>query len=322
MRKKHIIKHKKRKYLHKNKIIKKIFKKTKKENKSDVQKLKRNYVKKIEAEILDTADEDVVTRIENKDSKENKSNMEQILFKVPVVKDPIIGTPKQVQKQLDSLVKKMQKNPGNMDIFNKIHLYMHGYLISVVLKKFPYIKGYQSSDIYQESLISLRFKAIPNFKKHKGMSFLNFAKMCIRRHLITLLNTSRTRKKDQSMNQAVSLDSTPMDIDNENDENRNTYSNIIGDPNPVADEIMERDEAMNVTKNTLYNALSSFERIVLKEYLNSSSYKEIAKNVSAAVRKRCGTKSIDNALLRIRKKAYCLVKITNKLEDVPLFILR
>jgi len=246
--------------------------------------------------------------------------LEQIMFRLPMVEDPLIGTPKQVQKELDSITKKMQKNheddPENEEIFKKIHLYMHGYLINVVLKKFPYIKGYQTVDIYQETLIALRFKAIPGFKKNKGMSFLNFAKLCIRRHLITKLNTAIHRVRDQAINQAFSLDSSPVDSDNDS---KFTYANTIPDDIDPSDKEIEGKESYAMTRDALMSELSPFERVALEEYLSGCQYKEIAKNVSKILNKRYNTKSIDNALLRIRKKAERLMKI-GRLEDIPLFM--
>ena len=78
-------------------------------------------------------------------------------------------------------------------------------------------------------------------------------------------------------------------------------------------------EAFNITKSSLFDELSGFERIVLDEYLSGSSYKEVSKNVSKTLNKRYNTKSIDNALLRIRKKALHL-KEHGKLEEIPLFM--
>jgi RNA polymerase sporulation-specific sigma factor len=256
--------------------------------------------------------------IKVKEPREHKDILEQILFKVPCVSDPFIGTPKQVQKELDALAKKMQRDPEDESIFNKIHLYMHGYLINIVLKKFPFIKGYQTVDIYQETLIALRFKAIPKFKTGKGMSFLNFAKMCIRRHLITILNTSRKRKRDQSMNTAISLDSCPLSR-NDDENGEGTFANIIPDSKICTDKVIENNEAYAITKKTLMSGLSEFEQVVLKEYLSTSSYREISKNISNVLSQKYNTKSIDNALLRIRKKAM-LLKKANKLETIPMFI--
>jgi hypothetical protein len=66
--------------------------------------------------------------------------------------------------------------------------------------------------------------------------------------------------------------------------------------------------------------LSGFEREVLGEYLTSSSYAEIAQDLSKRYRKRHQTKSIDNALVRIRNKAQKL-RDEGKIEDLPLFII-
>jgi hypothetical protein len=143
--------------------------------------------------------------------------------------------------------------------------------------------------------------------------------MCIRRHLITLLNASKNRKKDQSINRAFSLDSSPIPNVDIDEDGRNTYANIIADGKLSCDKEMEHNEAYEVTKNTLLNSLSEFEQIVLTEYLSSSSYKEISRNITKRTHKRHNTKSIDNALLRIRKKAMQLRKYC-KFEDLPIFL--
>jgi RNA polymerase sporulation-specific sigma factor len=271
--------------------------------------------------------EDFVEEILEDDIElENLDNVypvEDILFRIPYVSDPLVGSPKEVQKKLDKIAVKIRKNPENhienQKLFDKIHLYMHGFLINISLKQFPYIKGLQDVDIYQESLIALRFKAIPGFRMKKGMSFLNFAKMCIRRHLITILNTSKNRLKDQSMNQAISLDSSPSHIGDDNA--NNTYANTIPDNSMPVDKQSEIKEAYEVTLGYLCETLSDFEKKVLYEYLSSSSYNEIADDLSMNKKKNKSnnaTKSIDNALVRIRYKAQKLREIS-KIEDIPLF---
>ena len=281
-------------------------------NKIKPSKLKRSYVKKLEEDILKTP------AIKDLPKQEARTVLDQILFKIPTVKEPLEGTPKEVQKKLDCLAKKMQKDEGNDEIFDTIHHYMHAYLVNVVLNKFPFIKGSQTVDIYQETLIALRFKAIPNFKKNKGMSFLNFAKMCIRRHLITLLHASRNRVKDKAINFAVSLDSSPS---GDETDGKNTFANTVSDGKDTHDTMYEKNEAYEKTKVSLLKSLSEFERVVLEEYLSSSSYKEIATNISLRLEERHNAKSIDNALLRIRKKATHL-KIFAKPDDIPIFIER
>lgn len=251
----------------------------------------------------------------------HKTGIEDLLFKLPKVPAPLMGSPKEVQKDLDKMAIHIRRNPDNKRLnelyFDTIHLYMHGFLVNVALKQFPFIKGYQTIDIYQEALIALRFKAIPGFRRGKGMSFLNFSKMCIRRHLITILNQSKTRLKDQSMNQAISLDSSPSYFDNDDG---NMFSNIIPDTIASADRLTEEQEAYDVTLKNLCIHLSEFEKKVLFEYLTSSSYTEIAEDLSPNKKSKKPTKSVDNALVRIRHKAQKL-KENGKIEEIPLFIL-
>jgi len=277
--------------------------------------IKKQFIKQLETEILNNVDTDIEIEVENEKST-TSDLLNRVLFGIPEVDVPLIGTPKEAQKELDGLAKKMQRDLNNNEIFNKIHLYMHGYLVNVVLRKFPFIKGSQTVDIYQETLMALRFKAIPNFKSGKGMSFLNFAKMCIRRHLITLLHASRNRNKDKAMNCAVSLDSSPIDDDSEG---KNTLANIISDNKVSHDKIYANTEAYNKTKSTLMKDLSHFERVVMEEYLANSSYREIARNISLIFKEKHNAKSIDNALLRIRKKAIHMKKFC-KCDDLPIFI--
>ena len=250
-----------------------------------------------------------------------RAGIEDILFKVPHISDPLVGTPKEVQAELDQIAIGIKENPDSKKSehdFNRIHVFMQGYLINVALKQFPYIKGYQTSDIYQLALIALRFKAIPNFQEGKGMSFLNFAKMCIRRHLITLLNASHVRQKDQSINRAISIDSCPLN--NDGDNYQNTLANIIPDGKDPVDKQTEQAESYQVTRDTLLYVLSEFEQIVLKEYLTGASYREISINIANQFDKhRVTTKSVDNALLRIRKKATILME-SGKIEEMPMFI--
>ena len=76
---------------------------------------KKFSLKQLESEILATvrlADEE-----SPKPSRSSSRDMlEQILFKIPYVLDPLMGTPQQVQKELDSMAKKIQKNPDGTPV--------------------------------------------------------------------------------------------------------------------------------------------------------------------------------------------------------------
>ena len=233
--------------------------------------------------------------------------------------DPLCGTPKEVQAELDFLALYLQKNPENEFVFAKIQQYINKYLLGLVFKKYSFVKGYEQSDMYQEALIALYKKAIPNFNKNKGMSFLNFAKMCINRHLITILHASKNRRKDLPINNSISLDYSPPKQEESGGKESVSLINAMGDKKNLSpDKKLASGEAYVKTLEMIIEKLSSFETIVLEEYLQEKSYKETALNVTRRTGINYNEKSIDNALLRIRKKANELLKECG-VRNIPLF---
>jgi RNA polymerase sporulation-specific sigma factor len=264
--------------------------------------------------LLDTIDDDPMDELStSSEDAEPEHALKRVgrdiktIFDMDDVSNPLIGTPTEVRKELDNLAIKLQKNPLNQALFLKIVCYMHKYILGLVFKKYSFVKGYDSKDIYQEALIAIFKKAVPCFKKGKGMSFLNFAKMCINRHLITILDSSLNRKKDMALNTSISLDHAPSGKDEDGDESC-LLSNIIPDTingKPPFTE-MERTESFERTLASINSVLSDFEREVLLEYLKDKSYREAAKTMAKTHGSKCNERSIDNALLRIRKKAMAI----------------
>lgn len=239
------------------------------------------------------------------------------VFDMDDVDDPLVGTPMEVRKELDALAIRMQRKPRDQAAFLKIVCYMHKYILGLVFRKYNYVRGHDDKDIYQEALIALFKKAVPSFRKGKGMSFLNFAKMCINRHLITILNSSRNRRKDMPLNTSISLDHAPPGHDD--DDESCILANIIPDTvhgkPPFTD--MERSESFDRTLGSLTSVLSPFEQTVLAEYLKDKSYRDASRAVSKVYGKKCNERSIDNALLRIRKKAMALKQDVGE-DSLPL----
>jgi len=237
--------------------------------------------------------------------KEKRSDSKTV-FDIDDVNNPLVGTPTEVKKELDNLAIRLQRKPNDHDSFLKIVCYMHKYILGLVFKKYSFIRGSDEKDIYQEALIALFKKAIPSFKKGHGMSFLNFSKMCINRHLITMLNSSRNRIKDKPLNTAVSLDHSPSG--NEEDDESCSLANVIPDHEhgrpPFND--MAKSETFDRTLTAIQSVLSDFEQLVLEEYLKDKSYKDASRAISKKYGRRCNERSIDNALLRIRKKAMAM----------------
>lgn len=223
-------------------------------------------------------------------------------------------SPSEAKDLLNAYALEMQKDLDYEYYFERILMYLHRYMMNLAYNKYI-IKGYDGKDLYQESQITLRFKAIPNFDDTRGMSFLNFAKMCINRHFITLLNTSLTRRKDQPMNQAIPIDQAYAP-DKDGNEDGPGLLNVLHEEENFLDEIC-RSEDMDLTLHRLVVHLSRFEALVLKYYLEKSSYREIAEMVSFELGKEFDEKSVDNALLRVRKKAVELLRDSD--SDLPLF---
>lgn len=190
---------------------------------------------------------------------------------------------------MNYLVQKVKD--GDIESFDKIYD-----ILEIDLKKMSsqyYISGSDKSDILQECRIGL-WKAIKDYNFEAGMSFKNFAvNVCCKRHLITSVSHAN-RKKFQVHNTADSID-TPTGDDDSN------IGDFIPDKNANISEILISIESYNSIKQVLFSKLTELEKSIISEYLKSSSYKEIAKNLNVK------TKTVDNALMRIRKKAQELI---------------
>ena len=153
-----------------------------------------------------------------------------------------------------------------------------------------FLIGADKEDIVQEGMIGL-YKAIRDFKGEKLASFRAFAELCITRQIITAIKTA-TRQKHIPLNSYVSLDKPIYDEDSER-----TLMDVITSPltdNP--EHLMINREEYSRLEGQMSEVLSELEQQVLVLYLEGRSYNEIS-----GLLKR-STKSIDNALQRIKRK--------------------
>jgi len=172
-------------------------------------------------------------------------------------------------------------------------------LVNMKVGKY-FIIGAEKEDIIQEGMIGL-FKAIKNFDIDKQNSFKTFANLCIERQLITAIKTSN-RQKHMPLNSYLSLNTSAYDDDNNTSLLEVFNSNSGEDP---LDTITKK-EYYRLVESAIDKSLSSFEKEVLKRFVQGESYISIAEKLNAPV------KSIDNAIQRIRKKA--IKNITNSNE--------
>ncbi len=168
-------------------------------------------------------------------------------------------------------------------------LYKYRNLVRTKVKSY-FLVGAEKEDLLQVGMIGL-WQAIIDFRSDRAISFPAFAKVCITRHIITAIKTA-TRQKQMPLNQSLSLES-PSD-DTASDWNLSDILPGSGALDP--EEMVLRHEDTKLLHDTLQAVLSDFEWKVLSGYQMGKSYREIAAEL------RCKTKSVDNALARIKRK--------------------
>ncbi len=153
-----------------------------------------------------------------------------------------------------------------------------------------FIAGAERDDLLQIGMIGL-WQSIMDFSPEKDISFLSFARICIERHVITAIKAA-TRRKQWPLNNAVSLEWCTQEADSEFSLSEVLVCEAELDPE---ERLLRREDAKNL-RLTLRALLSGFEWEVLKRYQLGKSYQEIAADLG------CNTKSVDNALGRIKRK--------------------
>jgi RNA polymerase sporulation-specific sigma factor len=155
-----------------------------------------------------------------------------------------------------------------------------------------FLAGGDGEDLIQEGLIGL-YKAVRDFRPDKETSFRSFAELCVTRQIITAIKTA-TRFKHAPLNTYVSFSHTPAGHDSDGD-------CTLGDalPGPGVDDpsvcVISSEELQSLVF-TLGTGLSSLESNALRLYLDGLSYEQMAEELG------CDTKTIDNALQRVKRK--------------------
>ena len=154
-----------------------------------------------------------------------------------------------------------------------------------------FLAGGESDDLVQEGLIGL-YKAVRDFRSDKETSFRSFAELCITRQIITAIKTA-TRFKHAPLNTYVSFSQTPAG----QDDGECTLGDAL--PGPGVDDpavcVISTQELQSLVF-CLGTGLSPLESDALRLYLEGNSYEEMAEELG------CDTKTIDNALQRVKRK--------------------
>ena len=123
-------------------------------------------------------------------------------------------------------------------------------------------------------------------------SFRNFAELCITRQMITAVKTA-SRNKHAPLNQSISFATSPTAAgDGESTLEEILPGSRVEDP---ASKVISTEELGSLVE-CLTSVLSELESEVLTCYLDGRSYEEIAERLA------CDTKTVDNALQRVKRK--------------------
>ncbi|MBP1758485.1 MAG: polymerase sporulation specific sigma factor SigH [Firmicutes bacterium] len=154
----------------------------------------------------------------------------------------------------------------------------------------PYfLAGGDSEDLIQEGMLGLLI-AIREFDPERKVAFRTFAELCIRRRMISAVRMA-AGGKHTPLNTYVSLELSLFD----GDQNQAFVGAMLSrQENP--EDVMIGKEKLQWLRKMIVGQLTELENHILGFYLNGLSYTEIAKEVKRT------TKSVDNAVQRIRRK--------------------
>ena len=201
-----------------------------------------------------------------------------------------VHTPQKLQRELEDLQLVMRARNGDERALDTL---MRRYSGFVRLKASSYfLAGGDSEDLIQEGLIGL-YKAVRDFRADKETSFRSFAELCVTRQIITAIKTA-TRFKHAPLNTYVSFSHTPAGQEPDGVCTRGDAlpGSRVDDPSVC---VISTEELQSLVF-TLGSGLSKLEADALKLYLEGESYEEMAERLG------CDTKTIDNALQRVKRK--------------------
>ncbi len=146
-----------------------------------------------------------------------------------------------------------------------------------------FLPNSEPEDVQQIGMIGL-WKAILRYNPSRRASFPTFARLCIRRQILSAIKRA-------------AHSSVPTVAFPEPSEQPMDWSEWVYDPTPsLLEQLMEQESACSVLQE-LQARLSPLEAQVLALYGRGHSYRQIAEQIG------CSCKAVDNALMRIRRKA-------------------
>lgn len=166
----------------------------------------------------------------------------------------------------------------------------YGRLVKACARTY-FLAGGDSEDLIQEGMLGL-LSAVRQYNPDCGASFKTYSELCIKRRLYTAIK-SASRYKHAPLNDYVSLESAFFD------ETPTQAAYFLRD---LEEQVLAKERADEI-RGEFTPCLSEFEAEILGLFLEGLSYQEMALRVQRS------SKSVDNAVQRIRKKLVQHLKI-------------
>ena len=154
-----------------------------------------------------------------------------------------------------------------------------------------FIIGGDKEDVVQEGMIGI-FKAIREYREDKNASFKTFAQLCINRQIISAIRKANMGKH-KILNESLSLSQDAAERVEKSLEERFTSQNY---EDPEA--LMLIKEIVEFLKADSSELFSPLEKNILDRMLQGKGYRQIASEIHRS------SKTVDNAIQRIKKKIY------------------
>lgn len=166
-------------------------------------------------------------------------------------------------------------------------------LVMLIARRY-YLEGGEYEDLVQEGMIGL-LSAIRSFDNTKSPDFEGYAALCIKRKIYDAIRKHTPKS-------GVQL----TELHEDHDARQVDYAKQVDLHNPETQFLA--NESAKEMELALSTVLSRFESSVAKLYLGGLSSGEIAKALEKP------KKSVDNAIIRIRKKAEQLL-LNGRLQE-------
>lgn len=146
-----------------------------------------------------------------------------------------------------------------------------------------FLEGGDEEDLLLEGMWGL-FSAVKGFLPEKGASFYTFARLCVSRRLISVVDAAGRKSMDPLNHSVFFSELEDMEMPTLADSSLNPEKQLL--------EAEAEEELMGKIKK----ALSRKEYAVFEYYVSGMDYLSIAEKMN------CSKKSIDNTLQRIKRK--------------------